>query len=95
MYNNLAASDHLNYAFGPAGLREQAFMSTVEERLSALESEVQAVKQQLAEMGKPRAWLHEVAGSMDQWPEFEEVLRLGREFREAARDAPHAAGDGG
>jgi hypothetical protein len=70
-------------------------MSTVEERLSALESEVQAVKQQLASMGKPRAWLDEVAGSMDEWPEFEEVLRLGREFRESARDVPGTPGDGG
>ncbi len=58
-------------------------MSTMEERLSALESEVQAVKRQLATMGKPRAWLDEVAGSMDPWPEFEEVLRLGQEFRQS------------
>ena len=70
-------------------------MSTVEERLSALESEVQAVKRQLVRMGKPRAWLDEVAGSMDEWPEFEEVLRLGREFRQSACDAPGTVGDGG
>ena len=70
-------------------------MSTVEERLSALESEVRVVKQRLARMGKPRAWLDEVAGSMDEWPEFEEVLRLGREFRESARDASGTAGNGG
>ena len=70
-------------------------MSTVEERLLALESEVQAVKQQLARMGKPRAWLDEVAGSMDEWPEFDEVLRLGREFRESACDAPGTPSDGG
>lgn len=69
-------------------------MSTVEERLSALESEVQGVKRQLARMEKPRAWLDEVAGSMDPWPEFEEVLRLGREFRESARDAPDTAREG-
>ena len=69
-------------------------MSTMEERLSALESEVQAVKRQLARMAKPRAWLDEVAGSMDQWPEFEEVLRLGREFRQSASDAPGAPGEG-
>jgi hypothetical protein len=70
-------------------------MSTVEERLSALESELRAVKRQLTTMGKPRAWLDEVAGSMDEWPEFEEVLRLGREFRESASDAPGAVADGG
>lgn len=70
-------------------------MSTVEERLSALESEVQAVKRQLAKMGKPRAWLDDVAGSMEAWPEFEEVLRLGREFRESVGDAPETTGNGG
>lgn len=80
---------------GSEGLWEQAIMSSVEERLSALESEVHAVKRQLARMGKPRAWLDEVAGSMDEWPEFEDVLRLGREFRQSARDVPGAPGHGG
>lgn len=70
-------------------------MSTVEERLSALESELQAVKRQLARIEKPRAWLDEVAGSMDEWPEFEEVLRLGREFRQSVCDEPDSVGDGG
>ena len=69
-------------------------MATVEERLSALESEVEAVKRQLAKMGKPRAWLDDVAGSMDEWPEFEEVLRLGRESRQSADDPPGAPGEG-
>ncbi len=70
-------------------------MATVEERLSALELEVRAVKRQLAETRSPRAWLDEVAGSMDHWPEFEEVLRLGREFRQSTPDVSGTAGDGG
>lgn len=61
-------------------------MSTVEERLSALEVDVQTVKRQLARISQPRAWLDEVAGSMDEWPEFEEVLRLGQAFRHSVRD---------
>ena len=69
-------------------------MSTVEERLSVLESEIETLKRQLARIGKPRAWLDEVAGSMDAWPEFEEVLRLGREFRQSACDPPGTAADG-
>ncbi len=85
-YNSSADPEHLTRVVGPAGSREQEAMSTVEERLSALESEVQAVKRELAKMEKKPAWLDEVAGSMDQWPEFEEVLRLGREFREATRE---------
>jgi hypothetical protein len=61
-------------------------MATVDDRLSALEKELQAVKQQLAALAKPRAWLHDVAGSMDPWPEFEEVMRLGREFRQKTNE---------
>lgn len=65
-------------------------MSTVEERLTALETEVQAVKRRLAEIEKPRAWLDDVAGSMEAWPEFAEVLHLGRELRELDGDEPNA-----
>jgi len=61
-------------------------MATVEDRLSALESELEAVKRRLATMHKPRAWLEEVAGSMDSWPEFDDVLHLGREFRQSVTD---------
>jgi hypothetical protein len=70
-------------------------MSTVEDRLSVLESEVQAVKRQLASIRKPRVWLDEVAGSMDDWPEFDEVLQLGRAFRQSVCDAPENEADGG
>jgi hypothetical protein len=67
-------------------------MSSVEERLSALEVEVQTVKRQLARISQPRAWLDEVAGSMDEWPEFEEVLRLGRAFRRSVGDEHEVQG---
>ena len=70
-------------------------MSTVEERLSALEVEVQTVKRQLARFYQPRAWLDEVVGSMDEWPEFEEVLRLGRAFRQSVCDGSEQHVDGG
>lgn len=53
------------------------------------------VGRQVAKVGPPRAWLDEVAGSMDAWPEFEEVLRLGQEFRQSAADEPGTASDGG
>jgi hypothetical protein len=66
----------------------------MEERLAALESELQVVKSHLATIGKPRVWLDDIAGSMDDWPEFGEVLRLGREFRESVRDASATPSDG-
>jgi hypothetical protein len=39
-------------------------MATVEERLSALESDIEALKHRLVGTGKPRAWLDAVADSM-------------------------------
>ncbi len=69
-------------------------MSTVGNRLSALKSEVRAVKHQLAKMSAHRPWLDEIAGSMDPWPEFEETSQLGREFRRSARDTPDTGATG-
>lgn len=69
-------------------------MSTVEERLSALESAMEDVKLRLAARRIPHAWLDEVAGSLQEWPEFEDVLRLGREFRRSVTD-PNDAESGG
>jgi hypothetical protein len=69
-------------------------MASVEDRLLALESEVCAVKQQIARLSKPRPWLDDVIGSMDAWPEFEEVSRLGREFRQSVTDTSNGNGHG-
>ena len=60
----------------------------VEERLAVLEAEVAALKRTV----KPNPnWFDCVAGSMKDDPEFDEVLRLGREIRQA--DRPAAASD--
>lgn len=61
-------------------------MATVEDRLSALESELADVKRQLKSLQPAPNWLDRIVGSMDEWPEFKEVLRLGREIRRA--DSP-------
>ncbi len=67
-------------------------MATVEDRLSALESAMEQVRRELAGTRPPRAWLDEVAGSLQDWPEFAEVLRLGRDFRNSLVD-PDDSGD--
>ena len=54
----------------------------VEERLALLEKEVAELKRTV----RPREnWFDRVAGSMKDDPEFDEVLRLGREIRQAER----------
>lgn len=58
---------------------------TVEERLDALERDVAWLKQRLGEVLTRPNWLEQISGSMKDYPEFEEVVRLGREIRQADR----------
>ncbi|HPM80235.1 MAG TPA: hypothetical protein PLF81_06020 [Candidatus Anammoximicrobium sp.] len=60
-----------------------------EDRLATLEAEVAQIKRQLGEERKAQNWLDHVVGSMSRHPEFQEVLRLGREFRRADRPGDH------
>ncbi|MEK6257983.1 MAG: hypothetical protein AABP62_05120 [Planctomycetota bacterium] len=65
-------------------------VTTVEQELSVVESELIEVKRQLAAVlsGEPPArtgWLKHVIGSMSDFPEFAEVVRLGREYRQSYR----------
>ncbi len=59
---------------------------TVEDRLATLEREFAQLKQRL-EAHSIGNWLDEVSGRMKNIPEFEDVVRLGREFREAQTDS--------
>ena len=62
---------------------------TIEARLAVLERDVARLKEQ---GGRPAGtsngdWLSRIAGSMQQHPEFAEVLELGREVRRADQPA--------
>ncbi len=59
--------------------------TTLEERVKVLEQEVADLKQRLLELSFRGTWLEKVSGSMKDYPEFEEVLRLGAEIRAADR----------
>ena len=59
--------------------------TTLEERVKVLEKEVADLKQSLLELSFRGTWLEKVIGSMKDYPEFEEVLRLGAEIRAADR----------
>ena len=65
-------------------------LATVERELSVVESELTVVKRQLAEVlnNQPRArtgWFKHVIGSMSEFPEFVEMIRLGDEYRKNYR----------
>ena len=58
---------------------------TVEERLSALEKELRELKQQVTVQQDQQSWIERIAGTFKDDPDFEEIVRLGREFRKAAQ----------
>lgn len=61
---------------------------SLEQRLALLEDEVAELKRRLAASRvTPKSWLDEMSGSMKEFPEFKEVLRLGAEWRSA--QVPH------
>ena len=60
---------------------------SVEDRLIALEAEVREIKSRL-EAASPEAvtpWWKRIVGVYRDDPEFEEAMRLGREYRESQR----------
>ena len=61
-------------------------MESLEQRVAALESELAELKRQLGRARSNGNWVDEISGSMKSFPEFEEVTRLGREFRESFKD---------
>lgn len=59
---------------------------SLEQRVAALEAEVKALKQDRFSLSarKPNPnWVKEVAGSMKDFPEWDEVMQICRELREA------------
>jgi hypothetical protein len=71
---------------------------SLEQRVAALESELQALKRQIHPLSsrKPNPnWLNEVAGSMKDFPEWDEVMQICREMREAELAEFDKAANGG
>ncbi len=58
----------------------------LEERIATLEKEVAQIKQQLGHRKLSRDWVKRISGSLKDFPEFSEVVRLGKEFRRKQKD---------
>jgi hypothetical protein len=56
---------------------------TVEQRLAVLEKEMAELKQGLTQTQVKPNWIDRVKGSFKGDPEFGEILRLGKEIRQA------------
>jgi hypothetical protein len=57
----------------------------LEQRLAALEAEVADLKRRPAAIPRAEGWVEQITGSVKDAETFEEMNRLGREFREADR----------
>jgi hypothetical protein len=56
---------------------------TIEERLTAVEQELTSIKRRLPPAPDGESWIERIAGTFKDDPEFDEVVRLGREFRKS------------
>jgi hypothetical protein len=60
---------------------------SIEERLAVLEEKVESLAKRLDLPHKPD-WTKRVIGSFADCPEFDEIVRLGREFRKRQNQIP-------
>jgi hypothetical protein len=60
---------------------------TLEERVTVIEQELAQLKQELArdKQQTSRPWWEKIAGTFADSEEYEEAMRLGREYRESLR----------
>jgi hypothetical protein len=69
-----------------AGRENMPAPSSLEERLEQVECDLAQLKRQVNSLHAPAGWLQSMIGLFKDDPEFDEVIRLGREQRE--RDRP-------
>ena len=58
---------------------------TIDERLTAVEKELADLKKRVAHQEKDGSWIERIAGTFKDEPEFDEIVRLGREFRRSVQ----------
>ena len=59
--------------------------NSLEERVSALEEEVAYLKEVADNKLNARPWWEQIAGTFKDDSDYEEAMRLGREYRESLR----------
>jgi hypothetical protein len=69
--------------FDPRGeLDPMSDLQTVELRLTEVERELADLKRRLPSVDG-KSWVERIAGTFKDDPEFEEIVKLGREFRKS------------
>jgi hypothetical protein len=61
-------------------------MSTqLEERVALLEAEVDRLKRTIVNNSAPQPWWEKITGTFSENAEYDEAMKLGREYRESLR----------
>lgn len=56
---------------------------TIEQRLTEVERELADLKRRLPPKTDGKSWIERIAGTFKDDPDFDEIVRLGREFRQS------------
>ena len=65
----------------------------LEQRVRRLEEDLAILKQRVAAGEDAQSWIDRVSGSMKGYPEFEQVVQFGAEFRRSQQDTYTIATD--
>ena len=60
----------------------EVIVATVEERLAKVERELESIKRDKQAENSKLGWLERVKGTFKGDPDFEEIVRLGKELRD-------------
>ncbi len=58
---------------------------TIEERLTEVERELAILKRQMPPHSNRKSWVEQIAGTFKDDPEFDEIVKLGIEFRNSVK----------
>jgi hypothetical protein len=57
----------------------------LEKRVAVLERDLAELKRRITSSEAKNDWIKAITGSMKDYPEFEEVIRFGREYRRSQK----------
>ncbi len=60
-------------------------LKELESRVAALEKEIERLRAHLPTAATQRHWWHDDAGRFANDPEFDEIVRLGKDYRDSLR----------
>ena len=58
---------------------------TIEQRLTEVERELAELKRRFPPQTDGKSWVERIAGTFKDDPDFDEIVRLGREFRQSVQ----------